>query len=607
MTREKKTTAKRGRRSRKVSTIILTSQLAQLENAQLVRRLDEGEPAYSFKHTLTWEVAYESLLLKVRRDVHRHVAEAYERVYAERLDDYAALLAQHHAEAGDDAKALVYATHAGDQASRVYANNEAIAHYSLALQAAERSGASGEQLLHLFTKRGRAFELSDQYERALDNYNEMEKVARAHGDRSLELNSLVLRATIHSTATPVFSPTQAQQFSDQALILARELNDRAAEAKVVWNLLLLNRFTEQAMEAIRYGEQSLAIARELNLREQMAFILTDLGGAYMGAGRMDRAQVLLDEARGLWRELDNLPMLADNLMMSGTHSLMKGDYEQTLLFTEEGTQVSRSIGNIVSQASNQGTQTQVWLDRGKFADALRLIEENVRLAEKINSHMSLALGRSILAWLYGNLGAFERGLEMARVARTNLDQPMPSFFRAWAFSLLARFYILSDDLTAAAEALHQGEAGLSGEVMLSPSRLIGAIAVGELALAKGEFAQAVKAMDEFVATLRRFGIRLYLGDALYLEAKGLRGQGEGEQAFEILRQARAEAEALDARRILWQILATLSQIEEQRGNQNEAVKLRAQAREIVEYIAAHTPAELRASFLSLPKVQALVQ
>src|SRR5712692_5136526 len=97
----------------------LETQITQLENAQLVRRTDDPEPAYLFKHTLTQETAYESMLLKKHREIHLRVARAYEELYADRLDEYAAVLAQHYAETGDDAKTLEYATRAGDAAALI--------------------------------------------------------------------------------------------------------------------------------------------------------------------------------------------------------------------------------------------------------------------------------------------------------------------------------------------------------------------------------------------------------------------------------------------------------------------------------------------------------
>ncbi|MFQ5593143.1 MAG: hypothetical protein ACE5HA_03240 [Anaerolineae bacterium] len=73
-------------------------------------------------------------------------------------------------------------------------------------------------------------------------------------------------------------------------------------------------------------------------------------------------------------------------------------------------------------------------------------------------------------------------------------------------------------------------------------------------------------------------------------------------------EARAEAEAMGARRMLWQILAALAEIEGQRGRMAEAENLRAQAREVIAFIADHTgTSELRASFLAQPEVHAVLE
>jgi tetratricopeptide (TPR) repeat protein len=104
----------------------LAVQLAQLENAQLVRRAADEEMAYLFKHALTQEAAYETLLVKKRREIHRRVAETYEQVYPDELDKYAPLLAHQYGEAGNDVKAVKYAILAGDLAARLYALPEAV-------------------------------------------------------------------------------------------------------------------------------------------------------------------------------------------------------------------------------------------------------------------------------------------------------------------------------------------------------------------------------------------------------------------------------------------------------------------------------------------------
>src|SRR5512143_406876 len=169
----------------------LSSQLTQLEVVDLIRRLAEAEPAFAFKHPLTQASAYDSLLHRDRQALHLQVATVYEDMYPARLDELAALLAHHYAEAHDEAKTLEFATRAGDVASRVYANAEAIAFYAQALDAAKRIGAPSTRLIYLYTKRGRVLEVIGRNLEALATYEEMFEYARGHGDVALEMESLL--------------------------------------------------------------------------------------------------------------------------------------------------------------------------------------------------------------------------------------------------------------------------------------------------------------------------------------------------------------------------------------------------------------------------------
>jgi hypothetical protein len=80
----------------------------------------------------------------------------------------------------------------------------------------------------------------------------------------------------------------------------------------------------------------------------------------------------------------------------------------------------------------------------------------------------------------------------------------------------------------------------------------------------------------------------------------LLGQNQPAAARDCWRIARAIAEEMGSRRWLWQILPALSQIE---SDPASASLLGQKAREIISYMAEHTPPDFRSSFLGLPKVQ----
>ena len=297
----------------------VATDLMRLETAQLVRALSEVDPAYMFRHTLVQETAYGSLLVKSRRDVHRRIARCYEQLYAEKLEEYVALLAYHYHEAGDPGPTLKYAALAGDAAFQRSANAEAIKYYTIALEIAVRAGDlpggaasipidtpnsspvtpddASRLVIHLYTRRGRALELSGQYEAALNNYAEMAELARARGDRALELAALIAQTTARSAPTQLQDLTLAQELSAEALVLARALDDPAAEAKILWNRSLMGYFMSQPGQAVADGEQAIAIARQLGLREQLAYALHDIARSYVALGQLERGRSALDRSR----------------------------------------------------------------------------------------------------------------------------------------------------------------------------------------------------------------------------------------------------------------------------------------------------------------------
>jgi len=594
----------------------LTSQLHTLEFSGLIG-LAHAQPEleYLFRHSLVQEAAYGSLVRQDRRHLHLAAGEALERLYGGRLEELAPLLGRHFSEAGDDERALKYFTLAGDAAARVYANGEAAMHYNYALEIARRvrpeagsppdqSPGRTDQLTYLFTRRGRTLELNSQYDQALQNYVEMEALAGERGDRRLELAALMAHATIRSVPTHTFDQAQGQALSDRALVLARKLGDREAEAKILWNLVRLYSFIGQVRQAVEYGEQSLALARALNLREQVAFTLNDICVRYVNLGQMPRAQTAAQEARELWRELGNLPMLTDSLATSASIACMAGEYEQAIAMAAEGYEISKSIDNLWGQAYNRGMAASAQLELGQLSAALSGITEGISLAERTDFSSGLVVLRTVQARLYRTLGALEQGIEVARLALATAEAKIPIFF-TWAMAVLAEIHLRQGNLPAATAAVQQSTAGLEPENLVSMILYAAPLAEAELALARQDHARALTVMDEYIANLRKFGMRLYLSEALLIKGQALLAQGRVEEARTTLAEGRAIAEAIGARRSLWPILKALGQIEAQRGNQAEAQALRQKAREIIEYIADHAPPEMRETFLNLPEVRNL--
>lgn len=584
----------------------LDAQLAQLEAAQLVRRSADDESVCEFKHGLTQDAAYDSLLRNQRRELHQLVAAIYEELYADRLDEYAALLAQHYAEAGDDAKTLVYSIRAGDAAERVYANDEAVAHYTRALRAAERA-ADAVTLREAYLKRGRAFELLSHFDDAAHNYDEMRAAAQARSDRAFELAALIACATIRAIPGSARDEAQGRAFADQALVLARELGDRAAESKILWILLLLKIYTGgDAHESIAFGEQSLAIARELNLREQMAYTLHDLFVAYSYLGENEKARDVRIESGSIWRELDNKPLLAESICGLALINFMFGEIDRALSQAQEGFQISLAISNLGGQGFGGYVLSLIHFERGDFEQSIKSLNDAVPIMQFGGLEGNGISLYGMLGAIYADLGKPIQALEFVRVG---LDRPTARlpFQKMWLSALLTRIELLCGNLGAAEAAFRDGKVVASIENfsrMFPPGAPILYFAAAELALARQEYGRVIELIDTLLARLRYARARVFFPEALYLKAQALRGQNQVDQARATLNEARAEAQAIGVRRKLWQILAAIGEIEAASGNDMEAQAARHQARQVIEYIAAHAPEDMRLTFLALPEVRA---
>ena len=161
--------------------------LAQLQAAEFLYETSLfPERAYTFKHALTHEVAYGSLLQERRRVLHARIVEALEALAGDRLDDQVERLAQHALRGEVWEKALAYGRQAGDKAHARSAYREAVVCYEQALAALEHlpdSRAATEQAIDLRLGLRTALNaLGEAPGRILDHLRRAETLAQTLGD-----------------------------------------------------------------------------------------------------------------------------------------------------------------------------------------------------------------------------------------------------------------------------------------------------------------------------------------------------------------------------------------------------------------------------------------
>ena len=589
---------------RAVSGDDVTGSIRTLERAGLiVETARTPEREYAFRHSLTQDATYGTILLRRRRELHRRVAEVFEELYANRIESSAPLLAHHAREGGDDERTLRYASLAAEADARLYANAETVTHATWAIEAANRLGRT--DVADLYRTRGRGLELSGRFVEAVENYVEMEKVAEASGAKAEALAADLALTTLYATPTPVFDAVAGRALCERTIALARELGDRAAESKALWNLMTLNTFSGgDPNEAVQAGEQSLAIARELGARDLMAFTLNDLWRPYSALGDLKAARAGLEEARPLWQELENLPMYCENLSSTSALLALAGDNAEALALSDESRRIAAEIGNPWGQSYSLLNSYHIDASQGNIGRTLAKMHECIECAERSGFMIPLAATRADMGVLYANLGQVERGTQLAAEGLTAAEN-LNALAIPLVLASVAEVHLLAGRLDDALTAI---EGSITDRLpgLLSFSAAANAqILKGRLAAIRGDHAQAVDVADHVLAWLRPLDVRPYDPAALLLKGTSLAALGRPDEAERILLEARKSAEQLGFAPMTWQIDMALGGIAASAGDAPRATELHRSAKDIVDRIAGTIDdEELLASFIRLPEVEA---
>jgi class 3 adenylate cyclase/tetratricopeptide (TPR) repeat protein len=116
------------------SEIELDGMIATLQSSELIyERPAFPEVEYAFKHALTQEVAYNSLLLERRKALHERIAQAIEALFIDYIDDHLVDLSYHYSRSSNDSRAIDYLIRAGEQAQQRSAYSQAGAYLQQAL------------------------------------------------------------------------------------------------------------------------------------------------------------------------------------------------------------------------------------------------------------------------------------------------------------------------------------------------------------------------------------------------------------------------------------------------------------------------------------------
>jgi class 3 adenylate cyclase/tetratricopeptide (TPR) repeat protein len=482
---------------------------------------------YTFKHALTHEVAYGSLLSERRRALHARIVDVVERLYPDRLAERTEQLA-HHALRGELwEKALRHCRQAGAKALTRSANDVARTSFEQALAALERvpeGTAADDQRIELrFDLRSALMPLGE-FERTLQVLTEAEELALKSGDR-------------------------------------RRLGWTAGMmANLLWELGEQDR-------AVAAGERALTIADEFRDDGLRDLAYRYLGRCHYALGQFSRAvdalECVIELRRAAGQQQSRLsaaPILSPEIFLVSCLA-ETGAFREGAAYGEDAIRVAETNAQHFNLSAACAAVGRLYLRQGQIEKSIATLERGLEVCNTTNIPLLFPVTASPLGAVYALAGRLsdalpllEDAVERAGVMRRIVDQ---SLYHAWLSEALVRVGRLEEAMNFALRALDLAvgykESGNRAWIL----RLLGDIHAqrdaGCLEQAEGRYRDALALADELGMRPLRAHCHLSLG-LLYERA------GRSHEALSSLRNARELFHKMEMGFWLPQVEAALARV-----------------------------------------------
>lgn len=370
----------------------------QLQSFQLQEALEElvsrefiapqpgaGADAFTFRHVLVSDAVYGTMLKADRGSLHLRVAQALENLYADRMDGYVEILANHYLRSPQLDQALHYLILAGQKAALDYANEQARQHYVTALGLLPKVAYQPAQAYQIHMGMGDLLNLGGEYHAARIHYqsamdaiemedsglyvNELSDLDRKMGvtfERQGDFDKALTRLTvaIHRLreAQPASPLSQARIVNDMGWIYFRR--GEIDEAEMYLNL---------ALTQIQGTEH----------RQLMASVYNRLGGVYFQKEQLDQASEYVRKSLALREELGDIVEMARTYNNLGLLEWKRGRWASALQSFRRSMELNNTLGDVEALIHLQGNISLLLMDQGELGEAEKYLLESLRRADAI--------------------------------------------------------------------------------------------------------------------------------------------------------------------------------------------------------------------------------
>jgi adenylate cyclase len=476
---------------RVIDEVDLTNLLDQLIERDFLDR--DGSEELVFHHALVQEVAYSRILRKHRRDTHRRTATAAEALYGAG-EDTIALLARHLylGEAGP--KAVEYLLRAGRRSEALYANEEALLHFSRAAEVTRSLGESDGTLTEILLDLADVHDLVGDYDEALELYDEVRRLkadirawhglASAHRRRGeYEAALAVVNEGIASEElrghdlAPLWleagwSLSLLGRLDQARDVLRGALEATGERADTVVGQLLLELARTEALEgrfgeALEHGRRALEIFERAKTLRGLATALRIVGGIYKDLDRLDEAATSLRRGLEMAERVGAVEEIGGCLINLGRVEEDRGAIAEGIACDRRAIEEFERIGHGAGRARGYANLAHKLALAKEYDEALGWCDRTIEFSRSIGHSVTVADATDTIAAVKFAQGRFREAAERAEEAATLYLEMGSAPYAAESLALAARAWREAGDTQRARATDAQARSVLEADSALA--------------------------------------------------------------------------------------------------------------------------------------------
>jgi tetratricopeptide (TPR) repeat protein len=523
--------------------------VGELRALELIyEKASHPELAYMFKHALTHDVAYESVLVQRRKTLHRIVGTAIEELYPDRIQEHYEALAHHFGKAEDWERALHYHELASEKSQAAYANRAAADHCRSAMTIADRLGESVSQ-----QRRG--------------------ALAQRLAASCWLLSEFQASAEAFQRAAAC-----ADSASERALLLGK------AAFSALWNHdYEKTRLLEgQAHELAIANDADSAIAYSQMVRDELELV----------HGRSLNDETEAESAVARAKKSGDIEVLTHLLQHTGQRAMWRGEFRRAIDITQRAVTLAADHRMPGIALFGQWFLSIASVAIGEYDRGFELLGGALELSDRIGDRAIKTRLLNTLGWSYAELGCHSRAIEYNRkgtemaseMVKLGLVAGAPELYANAAINLAGNLTALGD-LDAAAEqlsAIQEQHDTDDDPWMRWRWSLHLQDALARVDLARGDAERALDRVDVEAAGARQLTAQKLEARALELRGRILVFMDRREEAESSLRDALAIATRIEYPPVAWRALSLMGELARRRDDTDLAERHFGKVRTLVE-------------------------